>query len=141
MAITKRTELKEEILPNQVIQIRTTTVVEEDGVELARNHHRHVVVPGQDVTGEVQEVQDIAAALWTADVIAAYNASIADKRQRLARFTASRIVIYRHFGHKPSFFNLSVLCHSTGFVFQIIPNWLLHIWHIQPLLQYSYSTG
>ena len=78
MAITKRIELKEEILPNKVIQIRTTTVVEEDGVELARNHHRHVVVPGQDVSGEVQEVQDIAAALWTADVIAAYNASIAE---------------------------------------------------------------
>ena len=78
MAITKRTELKEEILPNQVIQIRTTTVVEEDGVELGRKHHRHVVVPGQDVTGEPQEVQDIAAALWTADVISAYQASIAD---------------------------------------------------------------
>ena len=76
MAITKRLEYKEEILPSQVIQIRTTTVVEEDGVELARNHHRHVVVPGDDVTGEVQEVQDIAAALWTADVIAAYQASI-----------------------------------------------------------------
>ena len=78
MAITKRTELKEEILPNQVIQIRTTTVVEEDGVELGRSHHRHVVVPGHDVTGEAQEVQDIAAALWTADVISAYQASIAD---------------------------------------------------------------
>ena len=78
MAITKRTELKEEILPNQVIQIRTTTVVEEDGVELGRSHHRHVVVPGQDVTGEAQEVQDIAAALWSADVISAYQASIAD---------------------------------------------------------------
>ena len=77
MAITKRLEYREEILPSQVIQIRTTTVVEEDGVELARNHHRHVVVPGDDVTGEVQEVQDIAAALWTADVIAAYQASIA----------------------------------------------------------------
>ena len=76
MAITKRLEYKEEILPNQVIQIRTTTVVEEGGVELARNHHRHVVVPGDDVTGEVQEVQDIAAALWTADVISAYQASI-----------------------------------------------------------------
>jgi hypothetical protein len=59
MAITKRLEYKEEILPNQVIQIRTTTVVEEDGVELARNHHRHVV-----------------HALWTADVIAAYQASV-----------------------------------------------------------------
>lgn len=78
MAITKRTELKEEILPNQVIQIRTTTVVEEDGVELGRSHVRKVVVPGQDVTGEAQEVQDIAAALWTTEVIAAYAASVAD---------------------------------------------------------------
>ena len=78
MAITKRTELKEEILPNQVIQIRTTTVVEEDGVELARSHHRHTVHPGEDVSGEAQEVQDIAAALWTDEVIAAYNASIAE---------------------------------------------------------------
>ena len=77
MAITKRFEYKEEILPSQVIQIRTTTVVEEDGVELARNHHRHVVHPGADVSGEVQEVQDIAAALWTAEVISAYQASIA----------------------------------------------------------------
>ena len=78
MAITKRLEYKEEILPNQVIQIRTTTVVEEDGVELARNHHRHVVHPGDDVTGEVQEVQDIANALWTDEVIAAYQASVAE---------------------------------------------------------------
>jgi hypothetical protein len=76
MAITKRLEYKEEVLPNQVIQVRTTTVVEEDGVELARNHHRHVVHPGDDVSGEVQEVQDIAAALWTAEVISAYQASV-----------------------------------------------------------------
>ncbi len=76
MAITKRLEYKEEILPNQTIQIRTTTVVEEDGVELARNHHRHVVHPGDDVTGEVAEVQAIANALWTDEVIAAYQASV-----------------------------------------------------------------
>ena len=78
MAITKRLEYKEEILPNQVIQVRTTTVVEEDGVELGRSHHRHVVCPGDDVTGEAQEVQDIAAALWTTEVIAAYAASVAN---------------------------------------------------------------
>ena len=76
MAITKRLEYKEEILPSQVIQIRTTTVVEEDGVELARNHHRHVVAPGDDVTGEVAEVQEIASALWTDEVVAAYQASV-----------------------------------------------------------------
>jgi hypothetical protein len=79
MAITKRFEYKEEILPNQTIQIRTTTVVEEDGVELARNHHRHVVHPGEDVTGEVAEVQAIASALWTDEVITAYQASIASE--------------------------------------------------------------
>ena len=76
MAITKRLEYKEEIMPNQVIQIRTTTVVEEDGVELARNYHRHAVVPGDDVTGEVAEVQAIASALWTDEVVAAYQASV-----------------------------------------------------------------
>ena len=78
MAITKRFEYKEEILPSQVIQIRTTTVLEEDGAVLARTHHRHVVVPGDDVSGEIQEVQDIASALWTDEVIAAYQASIAE---------------------------------------------------------------
>ena len=75
MAITKRLEYKEEILPNQVIQIRVATVVEEDGVELGRSYHRHVVHPGDDVTGEVAEVQAIANALWTDEVIAAYQAS------------------------------------------------------------------
>ena len=77
MAITKRLEYKEEILPDQTIQVRTTTVVEEDGVELARNHCRHVVHPGDDVTGEVAEVQAIASALWTDEVISAYQASVA----------------------------------------------------------------
>lgn len=76
MAITKRLEYKEEILPNQIIQLRTTTVVEEDGVELGRSHQRKVLFPGDDVTGEVQEVQDIAGVLWTSDVIAAFKASI-----------------------------------------------------------------
>ena len=81
MAITKRTELKEEILPNKTIQIRTTTIVEEDGTELARSYHRHVVHPGDDVTGETQEVQAIANALWTSEVIAAYQASVASSEE------------------------------------------------------------
>ena len=79
MAITKRTELKEEILADQTIQIRTTTVIEEDGVELARKHHRHTIHPGDDVSGEAQEVQDIASVLWTDEVIAAYQAKKAER--------------------------------------------------------------
>jgi hypothetical protein len=77
MAITKRFEYKEEVWPNQAIGLRTTTVVEEDGVVLARNHQRDMFNPGEDVTGAPQEVQDIAAALWTAEVISAYQASVA----------------------------------------------------------------
>ena len=77
MAITKRFELKEEILPNQTIQVRKATIVEEDGVELGRTYHRHVLTPGSDVSGEEAEVQAIANALWTDEVIAAYQASIA----------------------------------------------------------------
>jgi len=81
MSITKRTELKEEILPNKTIQVRTTTVVEEDGTEIARSYHRHVLHPGDDVTGEAQEVQAIANALWTTEVIAAYEASVASSEE------------------------------------------------------------
>ena len=81
MTITKRTELKEEILPNKTIQVRTATIVEEDGAELARSYHRHVLHPGDDVTGEAQEVQAIANALWTTEIIAAYQASVASSEE------------------------------------------------------------
>ena len=76
MAITKRLEYKEEILPNQVIQIRTTTVVEEDAVELARNHHRHAVAPGDPVTGEQAADQALASTLSTDVVHASSQASV-----------------------------------------------------------------
>ena len=76
MAFTERTEYKEEILPNQVIQLRTATVVLKDGEEVGRQYHREVFSPGDDVTGAPAEVQAIAGALWTAEVISAYQASI-----------------------------------------------------------------
>mgnify|MGYP001337446212 FL=1 len=78
MAFTEHTEYKEEILPNKVIQVRRADVIKKDGVEVGRTYHRHVVVPGQDVSDQPAEVQAIAAALWTSEVIAAYNASIAE---------------------------------------------------------------
>ncbi len=76
MAFTERTEYKEEILPNQVIQLRTASVVLKDDVEVGRQYHREVFSPGDDVTGAPAEVQAIAGALWTAEVISAYQASI-----------------------------------------------------------------
>jgi hypothetical protein len=77
MAFTEHTEYKEEILPNQTIQIRRADIIKKDGVEVGRTYHRSVVAPGQDVSAQPAEVQAIAAALWTGEVIAAYQAAVA----------------------------------------------------------------
>ena len=58
------------------VQVRTATVIKEDGVELSRSFHRHVVTAGDDYSGESTEVQAICAAVHTDAVIAAYQASL-----------------------------------------------------------------
>ena len=58
------------------VQVRTCTKVLEDGVELSSGFHRHVVSAGDDYGNESAEVQAICAAVHTADVISAYEASL-----------------------------------------------------------------
>jgi len=78
MALTKTAlEDKIEIVGDfKSVQVRTATVIKEDGVELSRSFHRHVVTAGDDYSNESAEVQAICAAVHTADVIAAYEASL-----------------------------------------------------------------
>jgi len=77
MAFTERQEHKIEIIPPyNILQCRRADIVEKDGVEVGRQYHRHVRVPGDDMTEECAEMQAVAAALWTPEVIAAYEASI-----------------------------------------------------------------
>jgi len=77
MAFTEKQEYKVEVLPPySVLQVRRADIVEKDGVEVGRTYHRHVRVPGDDVSAECAEVQAIAGALWTDEVVAAYNASL-----------------------------------------------------------------
>jgi hypothetical protein len=64
-----------EVVENGSIQVRTKTAIKEDGVEISSKFHRHVVVPGADVSGEDAKVQAIAASIHTADVVAAYQAA------------------------------------------------------------------
>lgn len=81
MAITKRTEEDKIEIVGQYksIQVRTATVIEEDGVELTRSFNRHVVSPGDDVSNESAEVQAIAAAVHTPEVVAAYQQMLANQ--------------------------------------------------------------
>jgi len=81
MALTEETvQDKIEIVGvHKMVQVRTATVIKRDGVEISRSFSRHVVSPGADVSGESAEVQAIAAAVHTAEVIAAYQAHLASQ--------------------------------------------------------------
>ena len=75
MAIIKETEIaKIEVVGQyKVIQVRTDTVIKEDGKEISRSPHRHVVHPDDDISGEDAEVQAVANTVWTDSVKAAWK--------------------------------------------------------------------
>ena len=78
MALTKTQKVdKIEIVGDyKHVQVRTATVVLEDGVELSRSFHRHVVSPLDDTTNEEAQVQAVCAAVHTNEVKAAYQAHL-----------------------------------------------------------------
>jgi hypothetical protein len=75
MAITKETEISkiEVVGPYKAVQVRTDTVIKEDGTELSRSTHRHVKHPDEDISAEDAEVQAVANAVWTDAVKAAWK--------------------------------------------------------------------
>ena len=74
MAITKETQIgKIEVIgKHKFVQVRTDTVVMEDGEELSRKYHRHSLAPDADITNEHSEVQAVCNAVWTQAVKDAY---------------------------------------------------------------------
>lgn len=73
-----------EVVENGSVQVRTKTAIMEDGKQISNNFHRHVVAPGDDYSAEDARVQAICAATHTADVIAAYKASVAQAQESVA---------------------------------------------------------
>jgi hypothetical protein len=65
-----------ELIQSNHIQVRTANIIEKDGKEIARTFHRHVLAPGDSIVNEDPKVQAIANAVWTEEVIAAYQASL-----------------------------------------------------------------
>ena len=85
MAITKTLENdKIEVVNKWNIQVRTASIIKEDGVELTRSFSRKVLNPGTldasdnlvdtDISGEDADVQAICNAAWTTQVKADYKA-------------------------------------------------------------------
>ena len=74
MAITKELiQDKIEVVGDfKHIQVRTATVIKEDGKELSRSFHRHVVSPNSDSTNESADVKAMVAQFHTDEVKKAY---------------------------------------------------------------------
>ena len=58
------------------IQVRTATIVTDDGAELSRSFHRHVVEPNSDISGESDEIKKLAEIYFTDDAKAKHIAHI-----------------------------------------------------------------
>lgn len=61
------------------VHVRDATVITKDGLEIGRSFHRHVLSPGDDISGETDEVQAVCNAVWTQAVIDAYAAFLASQ--------------------------------------------------------------
>ena len=84
MAITKETQIgKIEVVgKHKSVQVRTDTVIIEDGNELSRKYHRHALSPDADISAEHSEVQAVCNAVWTQDVKDAYATFIAEQAEK-----------------------------------------------------------
>ena len=57
-------------------QVRQATKIMEDGKEIGKTYHRHVLSPGDSLEGQDEKVQRIAKTVWTPEVVAAYKAQV-----------------------------------------------------------------
>jgi hypothetical protein len=68
---------KIEVVENGTIQVRQVTRIMEDGKELSSSYHRWSFAPGSDVSEMPANVQAIATAAWTEEVVSAFEAKVA----------------------------------------------------------------
>jgi hypothetical protein len=84
MAFTENISIDQiEIVGGWNIQVRQATIIEKDGVQVARSFHRWVLTPDSDISDQEQKVQDIANAAWTPEVKASYEAFKAEQANKL----------------------------------------------------------
>ena len=99
MAITKTTENdKIEVVNKWNIQVRTATIIKEDGKELTRSFHRKVLTPGTlkggsgsdkdtlvepDISSEDADVKAICTAAWTSQVKTDFTAFLVANKASL----------------------------------------------------------
>ena len=66
-----------EVLPNTTLQVRMANQIVDGDVVKASTYNRYCLTPGSDLTGQPPEVVKIANAIWTPEVVTAYEAKVA----------------------------------------------------------------
>jgi hypothetical protein len=74
---------KVEVVENGTLQVREATKIMKDGEEIAKTYHRWSFAPGSDVSEMPPNVQAIAAAAWTVEVVANYKVFLAEQEARM----------------------------------------------------------
>lgn len=76
MSLTKQTVVDQiTVTENGTVMYRQATRIMEDGVQLSQTYHRSSLTPAQDLTGIPANVVAICNTVWTAEVVAAYQAA------------------------------------------------------------------
>ncbi len=78
MAITKKqVEDKHEVVGDfKIIQVRTATIIEEDGVELSRSFSRSTYSPTDDTSSASEDVKALAKQFHTEEIKKAYKSHV-----------------------------------------------------------------
>jgi len=80
MSLTKQAVIDQiTVTENGIILYREATRIMEDGNQISQTYHRSSLTPAQDLTGVPANVVAICNTVWTAEVIAAYQAAQANQ--------------------------------------------------------------
>ncbi len=80
MSLTKQMVIDQvTVQENGVVLYREATRIMEDGNQISQTYHRSSLTPAQDLTGVPANVVAICNTVWTAEVIAAYQAAQANQ--------------------------------------------------------------
>jgi hypothetical protein len=77
MALIERSVLSLcEVLQNGVIQVRMSDQIVDGDIIKASTFRRYCLAPGSDLAGQPEQVVAIANAIWTAEAVSSYAASL-----------------------------------------------------------------
>ena len=79
MSLTKETVIDQiTVTENGIVLYREATRIMEDGKQLSQTYNRNSLTPGQNLTNVPTNVAAICNVAWTPEVVAAYQAQIAE---------------------------------------------------------------